>query len=443
MIRKLGRRLPWSTGRTPVREARPGAGALAASPQTPAPAAAGDAPLLSVVVPTFNEQHNVPTLVARVDAALAGIDFELVFVDDSTDETPEVIARSTAAGDVRLIHRPPSEREGGLTTAIVCGLRAARGTYIAAIDADLQHPPEKLRELLAAAQSGADVVVASRYLRDGSAAGLPGVSRHIVSAGSKWLSRLLFYERLRQTSDPGSGFFLLRRSVIEGVELRPVGYKMLTEVLVRGRWSRLAEVPYRFEPRLAGQSKAGWWQGIQYLHHTYRMFVEVREVARLWKFLAVGASGVGVNLGLLWLSTSVLGVAAHPGWAVGVEGSILSNFWWNRTFTWRDRRDSRRFGMLREAVRYHIASVIGVLANFVAFSAAIRLGSATMPAGIAGIAAGFLANYIGAARFVFPASAGLRPPAAASASARELGAGDDPPMLAAKECAPDGARSDA
>ncbi len=367
-----------------------------------------DSPSLSVVVPTFNEQDNVAALVERVVVALAGIGFEIIFVDDSTDETPRIVAALAREVNIRMIHREPGERDGGLTTAIVQGLRAARGTYLCVLDADLQHPPEKLRELLAAASEGADVVVGSRYRKAGSAAGLPGIPRRLISIGSKWLSIVLFYERLRHVSDPGSGLFLLHRDVIEGVELRPVGYKMLTEILVRGRWSRVAEVPYQFQPRRAGSSKAGWWQGVQYLHHTFRIFVEVPDVARLWKFLSVGASGVAVNLSLLWFTTGVLRAPSHAGWAAGVEASILSNFWLNRSFTWRDRRDSRRFGVLREAGRYHVATAIGVAANFVAFTAAIHLEVPTLLAGLAGVAAGFLANYAGAAGFVFPPSAGRR-----------------------------------
>ncbi|MHB8377028.1 MAG: glycosyltransferase [Dehalococcoidia bacterium] len=386
-------------------------------PAPPRTAGAGRRPLLSVVVPTCNERDNIVPLVDRLAAVLAGTQFELVFVDDSTDDTPQVIRSLHPRFPVQLIHRPASERTG-LTSALVRGLRAARGEYIASIDADLQHPPEKMPEMLAEAQgSGADIIIASRYCAGGSAAGLPGRRRHLVSLGSKWFSRALFYERLRHVSDPGSGFFLLRRSVIEGVDLRPVGYKMLTEILVRGRWSRLEEIPYRFQARRTGASKAGWTQGVQYLHHTFRMFVEVPDVARLWKFLGVGASGIGVNLGLLWVSTSVLGLPPHAGWAIGSEGSILSNFWLNRSFTWRDRRDRRRFGVLIDAGRYHLATAIGVTANFVVFTAAMYLGLMTMAAGLAGVAAGFAANYAGAAGFVFRVRAAGSPDAAELAAA--------------------------
>jgi dolichol-phosphate mannosyltransferase len=361
-------------------------------------------PLLTVIVPTLNERDNVIHLVDRLIDALAGVDFEILFVDDSSDDTPQIILGLQREISIKLIHREAWEREGGLTTALTCGLRAARGTYISVLDGDLQHPPEKLRQMLEEAErTGADVVAASRYCKGGSASGLPGTVRRAVSLGSKWLSKMLFYERLRHASDPGSGFFLLRGDVIHGIELRPVGYKMLTEILVRGRWSRIAEVPYRFEARSNGASKAGLRQGVQYLQHTARIFLEVPHVARTWKFLAVGATGVLVNLGLLWASTTGFGLPRGAGWAVGVEASIVSNFWLNHTFTWRDRRSLHAAGTALEAARYHVSSAFGAVANLSVFTAASLFGVAVLAAGTAGIVVGLALNFSGASRFVFPA----------------------------------------
>jgi dolichol-phosphate mannosyltransferase len=136
------------------------------------------------------------------------------------------------------------------------------------LDADLQHPPSRIPDLLAAARGqAADVVVASRYVPGGSASGLDGPLRRLVSRGLKDLSRLVFPRRLAGISDPLGGFFLVRRSVVQDVDLRPIGYKILLEILVRGRWRRAQEVPYRFEPRRQGQSKADLRQGLTFLRH--------------------------------------------------------------------------------------------------------------------------------------------------------------------------------
>ncbi len=223
-------------------------------------------PLLTLVAPTRNEAENVAGLVRELSKALDGIAYELLFVDDSDDETPRAI-REAMRGDrrVRLLHREDGQRVGGLATAVVAGIHQARGEFVCVIDGDLQHPPALVPTLLTAAQD-ADVVVASRYIAGGSSAGLGGVTRQVVSRGSRAAAVALF-PRLRHCSDPMSGFFLFRRAVVEGVELRPYGFKILLEILVRGHWSRLTEIPYTFKERAAGASKADVSQGAAYLHH--------------------------------------------------------------------------------------------------------------------------------------------------------------------------------
>src|SRR5215207_1264019 len=176
--------------------------------------------LLTLVIPTRNEADNVPRLVRELKESLSGVDYRVVFVDDSTDQTPEVI-RSLREEDDRivLIHREDAERDGGLSTAVITGIDALanESKYTCVMDADLQHPPEKVREMLEEARtSGADVVVASRYARGGSYTGLSGPLRRAVSLGSKYLAQIVFKEA-RKTSDPLTGFFLFRNAAISGI----------------------------------------------------------------------------------------------------------------------------------------------------------------------------------------------------------------------------------
>lgn len=222
---------------------------------------------LSLIIPTFNERANIAPLVAGIRAALADVSWEALFVDDSADGTDALIARLAAAdARLRLLHRPVNH--GGLAGAVVDGIALARGDYICVLDADLQHPPATIPALLAAARAAdADIVVASRYIPGGSAGGLNGPLRHATSVSLKWLSRAAFPRRLAGVSDPLGGFFLVRREVVQGVPLRPVGYKILLEILVRGRWRRLCEVPYRFQPRRHEASKADLRQGLHFLRH--------------------------------------------------------------------------------------------------------------------------------------------------------------------------------
>src|SRR5919107_990451 len=185
---------------------------------------------LTLVIPTRNEAGNVPRLVRELGEALTGVDYRVVFVDDSTDETPAVIRNlSEEDGRISLIHRASAEQDGGLSTAVAAGMDAVanESEYTCVMDADLQHPPEKVCELLEKARStGVDVVVASRYARGGSYAGLPGPVRKAISVGSKYLARIAFKEA-RKTSDPMTGFFLVRNEGISGIQFRLLVFKIL------------------------------------------------------------------------------------------------------------------------------------------------------------------------------------------------------------------------
>jgi dolichol-phosphate mannosyltransferase len=223
---------------------------------------------VALVIPTFNERESIVPLVAEIDRALAGLSWHALFVDDSTDGTDEVIARiSTREARVSVLHRVANR--GGLAGAVADGLRnLSVGTYACVLDADLQHPPALIPSMLAEARrADADIVVASRYRPGGSTGGLDGPLRQFYSRGLKLLARTVFPRRLAAISDPLGGYFLVRRAVIHGVDLRPIGYKILLEVLVRGQWQTVVELPYRFEARRFGASKATLAQGLRFLEH--------------------------------------------------------------------------------------------------------------------------------------------------------------------------------
>src|ERR671910_80039 len=190
--------------------------------------------LLTLVVPTRNEADNVPKLVRELRESLSDVDYRVVFVDDSTDGTPEVIqGLAEQDGRVHLVRREGAKRYGGLSTAVTTGMELFSGAseYTCVMDADLQHPPEKVREMLEIARcTDADVVVASRYARGGYA-GLSGRMRRAVSVGSKYLAPILFKEA-RKTNDPMAGLFLLKKQTISGLQFRPTGFKVLLEILV-------------------------------------------------------------------------------------------------------------------------------------------------------------------------------------------------------------------
>ena len=276
---------------------------------------------LTVIVPTFNEAPNVAELVRRTAAALQGIHAEILFVDDSRDETPEAI-RTAAAGStvpVRMIHR--DDPVGGLSGAVIEGLRASTAEHCVVMDGELQHPPELIPELLAnLREDDVDTVVASRYCGEGgSADGLSGGVRRFVSTASTRLAKGLFPRRLQHCSDPMTGFFGFRRAAVQPARLRPTGFKILLEILARHRL-RVVEIPFVFGERFAGQSKASFTEGTRFL----RQLAALR-FGRIARFGLVG--GIGAVLNLL-IMAALMGLGMHyvAAAVIAAETTILSNF---------------------------------------------------------------------------------------------------------------------
>ena len=243
-------------------------------------------PELSLVIPTYNERAGVRPLVDAIAQALGGLSWEAVFVDDSTDGTDSVIASLGQEDErIRLVHRPTNV--GGLAGAVVEGFAHARGTYVCVMDADLQHPPARIPDLLNQARATrSDVVVASRYTSGGSAGGLDGGIRVLASRGLTALARLAFPARLASISDPLGGFFIIKSELVQGAELKPIGYKILLEILVRTRWMSASEVAYTFAPRQYEASKADFRQGMRFLRHLMGLVWDCSPLFTLPRFAA-------------------------------------------------------------------------------------------------------------------------------------------------------------
>ncbi len=334
------------------------------------------APVLSVVVPSRNEEANVGPLLARLAVALAGLDHEVLFVDDSDDGTARVIA-AAAAHDPRvdLVHREGAGRQGGLSTAVVCGIHQTRGEFVCVMDADLQHPPENIPAMLAAARAGADVVVASRYMRGGSGGGLDGTTRRLVSRAAGAVARTLFSEA-RASTDPLSGFFLCRRRVIDGIEFRPVGFKILLEMLVCVPGLRVRDVPLDFAARTQGVSKASLRQGLHFIGHIRSLFFDVQGSARSWKFGLVGLSGLAILLPLIAVLTAGAQVAPLAAFAPAYVPSLMWNTVLNRIWTFADQRH----GLGEGTARYLELAALSGAAMLVVYAALLAVGVAAVPA---------------------------------------------------------------
>lgn len=282
---------------------------------------------VTVVVPTRNERSTVGPLLRRLEKVRPDLRLEVLFIDDSSDDTPRVIEEHArrCPRTVSLIHRSQGERSGRLGGAVRAGLLAAGSDLVCVMDADLQHPPELLGELIdEASRSRADVVVASRYCDRGEIGELSAL-RLAVSRGSAMFAKALFPRRLRSVSDPMSGFFLIRRSAVDVRALRPKGFKILLEILLSASALVTRDVPFRFGERHSGDSKASWQEGVTYLGRLVQLRIG-GSWRRLVAFASVGALGVAVNTAVLELLTRGVHLWYLIASVLATQIAILSNF---------------------------------------------------------------------------------------------------------------------
>ncbi|MCK9877592.1 glycosyltransferase family 2 protein [Frankia sp. Ag45/Mut15] len=372
---------------------------------------------VSVVVPTRNEVHNVAPLLRRLDAALAGVAGEVIFVDDSDDGTQREIerVRATVRLPVRIHHRAAGQRAGGLGGAVTEGFALCAAPFAVIIDGDLQHPPETIPDLLAAAvRDGADVVVASRYVAGGSASGLSGTVRHFVSSGSNLLCRLAFPRRLRGVSDVMSGFFLVRVAAVDTAGLRPDGYKILLELLATAGQLRVREVGYTFAERHAGASNASMTEGLRFARRLFAL-----RVPRAARFALVGASGTAPNL----LGTAALhhlGLHYLAAAIIATQAAIAWNFVGCELLVW-DRRDGSR---LRRYPTFALLNNLDLVIRLPLLALLVgRWGVGVGIATLLSLAAAVLVRYLVVDRLVYrtrpvPPPTGRRAPRHLSGRAR-------------------------
>ena len=285
------------------------------------------------MVPTYNEKENLDELVRRVQQACssAGLSAELVVVDDNSPDGTGARAEEIAKTEnVKVVHR---SGKLGLSSAVLEGFKAASGSILVVMDADLSHPPEKIPEMVSKIESGeADVVVGSRYVKGGSVENWP-FTRRIISKGATLLARWL-----TKVKDPMSGFFALKRSVIEGVPLDPVGYKIGLEILVKGKYAKAVEVPIHFADRKAGKSKLGGGEYLRYIDHVFMLY-EFRKpwLAKYIKFSAIGGLGAVINTAILWTASVVFFVDYRPAAVLAFSVAATSNYFMNRKWTYRSK----------------------------------------------------------------------------------------------------------
>ncbi|MBR12918.1 MAG: sulfonate ABC transporter permease [Acidimicrobiaceae bacterium] len=257
---------------------------------------------LSLVIPTYDEAANVGRLVRRLHQVLAatGVGFELIIVDDDSPDCTWKVAAGLVQDvpSLRVIRRTGAS---GLATAVICGWSHARGDVLGVIDGDGQHPPEVVTDLLAAMDGQTEVAVASRHVDGGGVSDWSAI-RRLLSRGAQALGLLLLPGTVGRVTDPMSGYFLVRRDVVAGVDLDPVGYKILLEVLARGEVRRVAERPYVFLERSEGESKVSAGHYVGYLRHLMRLRLHPLRSRALVRYLLVTALALVADaLAFLWI----------------------------------------------------------------------------------------------------------------------------------------------
>jgi dolichol-phosphate mannosyltransferase len=366
---------------------------------SPALSAPLPAPELSVVVPTFNERDNIPRLIDLLKVALAQTAWELIIVDDNSPDRTAEVAKRIASADARIRCMRRIGRRG-LAGACLEGILASQARFVAVMDGDLQHDESLLVPMLQLLRgSAAELVVATRYGDGGSADAL--------SAERAWGSRLataLAHRLLRlKLSDPMSGFFMVRREVIEEIapRLSTQGFKILLDVVVTaGQRLRIAELPYTFRRRLYGESKLDAGVALDYLGLLLAKATDDLVSLRFVLFCLVGAIGIGVHFAALTIGFDLIGMAFVWAQTIATVVAIGSNFVINNALTYRDRRLMGPT-FLTGLARFYLVSAAGLVSNIGVSDWLFVNAQKWWVAGLAGAVVSVVWNYVAASLFVW------------------------------------------
>jgi dolichol-phosphate mannosyltransferase len=349
-----------------------------------------DAPQLCIVVPTFNERDNAPLLFGRIEAALDGVAFEVVFVDDNSPDHTWQVVRNLAQADsrVRCIRRIGRR---GLSGACIEGILSSSAPFVAVMDADLQHDETCLSAMLALLRNGdADLAIGSRYVGGGNADSFSGTR----AGGSKFATEIAKRLLRVEVADPMSGFFMVRRGRFEELapSLSEQGFKILLDLIATAKGGlRTVEVPYTFGTRMHGESKLDSLVVMDFLGLVLAKLTRDLVSLRFLLFAFVGGIGLLVHLATLYLALA-LGVAFAVAQSIAAFVAMTGNFLLNNRLTYRDQR-LRGARLVQGLIAFYIVCSVGLLANVgVAFSV-YNQEPIWWLAGVAGALMGVVWNY--------------------------------------------------
>ncbi|HEY2616517.1 MAG TPA: glycosyltransferase family 2 protein [Acetobacteraceae bacterium] len=362
----------------------------------------GGAPALTVVVPCYNERPNVAPLIARLDATLYGIVWEVVYVDDNSPDGTAAEVRRIAQTDprVRCIRRIGRR---GLASAVIEGALSSSAQFVAVIDGDLQHDETKLPDMLAALRTGHyDLAVGSRHIQGGDAAGLANRWRQVLSDGGIRLAQAFLPVRL---TDPMSGFFMLPRPLFEtlAANLTGQGFKILLDLALSSPAPlRVVEIPCVFHDRVAGESKLDALVLMQFagllLDKVFGGLLPLRFIS----FGLVGAVGVLVHLAVLTLVLKFVGLQFEAAQAIATVVAMVFNFQLNNDITYRDQR-LRGPRLWRGLLLFILVCGVGAVANIGIANTLYETHTNWTIAGAIGAVIGVVWNYAVSATLVWRA----------------------------------------
>jgi len=356
---------------------------------------------LAIILPTLNERDNLAPLVERIEGALGTSGWEVLIVDDNSSDGTSDEARRIALTDprVRVIQRIGRR---GLSSAAIEGFCATAAPYVAVMDADHQHDPRLLVDMLAAVKSGeADVAVASRFAEGASMEEWGRPDREKLSSVANMLARKLTGVEL---SDPMSGFFLLpsatARALVPG--LSGIGFKILLDLLATSETPlKVKDFPMNFSARRSGESKLDRAIALDFLAGLYDKSFGRVIPTRFALFGTVGVIGIGVHMAILYAFLLLGGANFSWSQAVATFGAMSFNFWLNNFLTYRDKRLSTPKGIFWGWASFIVACSIGAFANVAVATTLHDRGLHTMAAALVGIGIGSVWNYALSSRFVW------------------------------------------
>jgi dolichol-phosphate mannosyltransferase len=358
------------------------------------------APVLSVIVPCYNERLNVAPMIAKLGAALAGIAWEAIYVDDDSPDGTASEVRRIAQTDprIRCIRRVGRR---GLASAVIEGALSSSAAYVAVIDGDMQHDETRLPEMLATLQAGQfDLAVASRHVEGGDNTGLANRWRHVLSDGGIALSQIFLPVKL---TDPMSGFFMLPRPLFEELAhgLNGQGFKILLDLVLSAPVPlRVKEVPATFRERVAGESKLDLLVMIQFGGLLLDKICGGLLPLRFISFGLVGAIGVLVHLFVLASLRKTTGLGFEIEQTIATVVAMVFNFKLNNSITYRDQR-LRGPRLWRGLVLFIVVCGIGAVANIGIANVLYESHANWSAAGAVGAIIGVVWNYAVSATLVW------------------------------------------